>query len=118
MKLGEANEEFEKLAKFIHDIHLKNHHVPIQNFNMNKLFPKNTSEYWTYPGSLTTPPCSESVQWVVFKEPIEISPEQLDKCHHLYHVSKEKLCNEKTSIRYNDRPICSMGDRVVHKTFE
>lgn len=85
---------------------------------MNKLLPNNTKDYWTYPGSLTTPPCSESVQWVVFKEAIEMSAEQLDKCHHLYHVTKEKFCNEKTSIRYNDRPICSMGDRVVLKTFE
>ena len=85
---------------------------------MNNLLPKNTSDYWTYPGSLTTPPCSECVQWVLFKDPIELSADQLDKCHYLYQVSKEKLCNEKTSIRYNDRPVCSMGDRVVLKSFQ
>ncbi len=28
-------------------------------------------------GSLTTPPCSESVSWVVMAEPIEMSSEQI-----------------------------------------
>ncbi len=36
----------------------------------------------------------------------------------MYSVSKEKLCNENTLIKYNDRPVCSMGDRVVQKSFE
>lgn len=38
---------------------------------------ENLREYWTYPGSLTTPPCSECVQWIIFKEPIEISSSQV-----------------------------------------
>lgn len=33
--------------------------------------------YYTYKGSLTTPPCSESVHWVVFKEPIILSVEEV-----------------------------------------
>lgn len=38
---------------------------------------ENVDDYWTYPGSLTTPPCSESVTWIVFKEPIEMAKEQV-----------------------------------------
>jgi hypothetical protein len=38
-------------------------------------------DYWSYPGSLTTPPLSESVTWVVFKEPIIVSSAQVcNKC--------------------------------------
>ena len=33
--------------------------------------------YYTYRGSLTTPPCTESVHWVVFKEPIILSVEEV-----------------------------------------
>ena len=46
-----------------------------------KLLPANTT-YWTYPGSLTTPPCNESVTWILFKEPIEISAEQVTQILH------------------------------------
>jgi carbonic anhydrase len=33
--------------------------------------------YWTYLGSLTVPPCNESVTWILFKEPVEVSEEQV-----------------------------------------
>jgi hypothetical protein len=36
-----------------------------------------TLSYWTYLGSLTTPPCSECVTWILFKEPIEVSEDQV-----------------------------------------
>lgn len=35
------------------------------------------SEYWSYPGSLTTPPCWEGIKWNVIKEVQSISPAQL-----------------------------------------
>jgi carbonic anhydrase len=36
-------------------------------------------DYLEYNGSLTTPPCSEGVHWIVFKKPIEASPEQIQR---------------------------------------
>ena len=35
--------------------------------------------YFEYEGSLTTPPCPETVNWVVFRTPIEASPEQIER---------------------------------------
>jgi carbonic anhydrase len=36
-----------------------------------------TREYFSYSGSLTTPPCSEGVKWIVIKTPIEASARQI-----------------------------------------
>ncbi len=40
-------------------------------------FVEDKKSYWTYPGSLTTPPLFESVTWIVFKDPIQISQKQV-----------------------------------------
>jgi Eukaryotic-type carbonic anhydrase len=34
---------------------------------------------YSYKGSLTTPPCSEIVNWVVMEEPVQVSQGQLDE---------------------------------------
>jgi len=36
-----------------------------------------TRDYFAYGGSLTTPPCSEGVKWIVLKTPVEASAEQI-----------------------------------------
>jgi carbonic anhydrase len=38
-----------------------------------------TRDYFTYNGSLTTPPCSEGVTWIVLKQSIEASAEQVQR---------------------------------------
>jgi carbonic anhydrase len=61
-----------------------------------------TSSYYTYPGSLTTPPCSEIVTWVVLQDPATIDEEQ--------HQAFRRILG-------NDfRPLQSLNDRVVRAT--
>jgi carbonic anhydrase len=52
--------------------------------NIAELLPKG-EHYVTYHGSLTTPPCTESVRWFVMSEPIQVSHEQVEAFHALIH---------------------------------
>jgi carbonic anhydrase len=54
--------------------------------NPGGLLPGNRS-YWTYMGSLTTPPCTEGVRWFVMKQPITLSQTQLMKYTWMFHVN-------------------------------
>lgn len=51
-------------------------------FNLNNFLPENR-QYYTYTGSLTTPPCTEGVQWFIFKTSIAVSLEFINQLHDL-----------------------------------
>jgi carbonic anhydrase len=53
-------------------------------------------------GSLTTPPCTENVLWMVFKDPIMVSPEQIGIFARLYP--------------HNARPIQPTHDRLIKES--
>lgn len=52
------------------------------NFDPMTLLPASL-DYWTYDGSLTTPPLLESVTWIVLKEPISVNPAQVLNLLHI-----------------------------------
>lgn len=47
--------------------------------------------YFTFNGSLTTPPCSEGVRWLVLKNPVQISARQLEKFRELYPMNARPI---------------------------
>jgi carbonic anhydrase len=47
--------------------------------------------YWTYTGSLTTPPCTEGVRWFVMEQDLSISREQLRQFSGLFRMSSRPL---------------------------
>merc|ERR1712080_380968 len=71
------------------------------------LFPDDAStRFYTYPGSLTTPPCYESVTWFVADTYQTISTEQLADIHRLHASSN------------NNRPIQPSNNRMIWRSFE
>lgn len=67
--------------------------------DLSKLVPAKAA-YYSYQGSLTTPPCSEHVQWFVLTTPVEISEAQLEKFKASMHGE-------------NARPTLPLGSRHV-----
>lgn len=67
-------------------------------FTVADLFPTNKG-YYTYNGSLTTPPCTEGVTWIVMKEPISASLAQIQKISSI--------------MKQNNRPVQKLNSRQV-----
>jgi len=59
-------------------------------------------EYFTYMGSLTEPPCTEGVLWMVFKQPMQASPAQMALFSRLYPL--------------NARPVQSTAGRLIKES--
>ncbi len=66
--------------------------------------------YYRYDGSLTTPPCFESVLWTVLVDPLEISLPQLHAFRYL-HDSHAKI------IQNTYRPVQPLGTRILFRSF-
>jgi carbonic anhydrase len=60
------------------------------SLDLNQLLPKDT-RYYIYMGSLTTPPCSEGVLWMVMQQPVAVSQEQVDVFGRLYPMNARPL---------------------------
>jgi carbonic anhydrase len=43
--------------------------------------------YWTYEGSLTTPPCSEAVDWMLAMQPVEVAAADITRFAALYPMN-------------------------------
>lgn len=55
--------------------------------------------YWEFEGSLTTPPCSEGVRWMVLTQPVTVSADAIRNMRRLYPA--------------NARPVQPLNGRVV-----
>ncbi|XP_076629931.1 carbonic anhydrase 1 [Colletes latitarsis] len=79
-------------------------HIP--PFPLEWIFSPFEKSYYTYSGSLTQPPCSEIVTWIVQPEPIAISTFQV--------AQFRKLCSADGPILLNCRPVQRINERNVY----
>ncbi|OIQ89569.1 carbonic anhydrase precursor [mine drainage metagenome] len=97
-KEGKANPALESL--FTQIPHKVGEQVTLKSRVMaSELMPLNRS-YYRFSGSLTTPPCSEGVRWIVMKTPITASKEQISAF-------------EESMKHHNNRPLQPLNGRVI-----
>jgi carbonic anhydrase len=78
--------------------------------NAKNILPRFDRGYYTYSGSLTTPPCSEGVRWFVLREPVFVSQAAID---HLHEVIAEFPGYD--GFPNNNRPVRPLNGRVILK---
>jgi carbonic anhydrase len=74
--------------------------MPAGVIDMNEILPAD-QRYYQFFGSLTTPPCTEGVLWMVMKQPLRISPEQF------------RLFSQQ--FPFNARPVQAVNGRPVRE---
>ena len=95
---GEANPEIAKAWQQM-PAEIDNKTILEKTVDIKTLFPKKL-DYYRFSGSLTTPPCSEGVRWIVLEQAVTASDEQIQKFHSTMHHD-------------NNRPVQPLNGRVI-----
>jgi carbonic anhydrase len=98
LQKGSTNRE---LAPFFDHLDGTAEHPSVQTLDVAPLLARHAG-YFAYPGSLTTPPCSEGVSWRVFSDADTLSEDQLAKLVAASHHA-------------TNRPPQPAGARVLKK---
>ncbi|XP_069336790.1 carbonic anhydrase 14 isoform X4 [Eulemur rufifrons] len=83
-------------------------------FNVRELLPTELGQFFRYNGSLTTPPCYQSVLWTVFSRRAQISMEQLEKLQETLFSTEEE---PSKLLVQNYRAPQPLNQRTVFASF-
>ncbi|XP_068954454.1 carbonic anhydrase 12 isoform X2 [Petaurus breviceps papuanus] len=116
IEMGSFSPSYDNIFSHLQDVKYKDQKIQIPGFNIHDLLPQNLDEFYRYQGSLTTPPCFPSVLWTVFRNPVQISQDQLLAletalyCTHMDDPSPLEMIN-------NFRKVQKFDERHVRVSF-
>lgn len=95
---GEKNEDLQSVWDMLPKEKTEQDLPISEPINLEALLPE-VDTFFHYDGSLTTPPCTEDVKWVVFEQPIEMSKEQIEAFQQIFPA--------------NHRPVQPLNEREI-----
>jgi carbonic anhydrase len=84
--------------------------LPGRTLNALEVLPRNPFSFWTYSGSLTTPPCSEGVKWTVLKNPVNVSQATVNRFRAIIARFPAHL---ESGYSANNRPVTPLNGRAI-----
>ena len=106
----ETKSVFDEIFKYIPLIKVNKDEVKDVSLQASEFFQDKHKirEFFVYQGSLTTPPCQESVTWFLSSLPLGISQEQLS-------LLRSQRVDKHTQLKHNFRPLQPLNGRTVFR---
>ncbi|XP_058716758.1 carbonic anhydrase 14 isoform X3 [Poecile atricapillus] len=108
---------YDNILKHLGSIRYAGQTVAIPSFSIRDLLPAHLDRYYRYNGSLTTPPCFQSVLWTVFPQPVRISRAQLEQLQGSLYSTEEAEPDEPQLLVDNFRAPQELNQRLVLSSF-
>ncbi|XP_061731188.1 receptor-type tyrosine-protein phosphatase gamma-like [Nerophis ophidion] len=88
----------------------------LRSFILRDLLPSSVDSYYRYTGSLTMPPCSKVVEWIIFSRPVYVSHTQLEAFYSIFTTEQQDHVKSVEYLRNNFRPLQDLDGRKVFKS--
>ncbi|KAL0965001.1 hypothetical protein UPYG_G00275490 [Umbra pygmaea] len=88
------NDNYEKILAALTDVSTEESNTEIPGFNVRHLLPNNLKRFYRYNGSLTTPPCFQTVNWTMFNDTITVSRRQLAALEETLKAGRQQHLNK------------------------
>ncbi|XP_077567491.1 carbonic anhydrase 12 [Stigmatopora nigra] len=116
-QVGAHNPAFEKILSHLSQVKYKSQSWSIPAFDIRELMPERLDEYFRYDGSLTTPPCYQSVLWTVFRNPVAVSRAQYDTLTTTMFAGRAGRRPQVPLVNVFRKPL-ALDNRVVLTSFK
>ncbi|KAK4881969.1 hypothetical protein RN001_005288 [Aquatica leii] len=102
----ETNKYYETIVEVLPKVQEAQANTTIKDLpRLSNLIPNDLSVYYFYGGSLTTPPCTEAVTWIEFKNTIPLAYRQIEVFR--------QLNGEHGKLLHNFRPVQPLHGRTI-----
>ncbi|NXR94055.1 CAH14 anhydrase, partial [Hypocryptadius cinnamomeus] len=113
----EPHPAYDNILRHLGSIRYAGQTVAIPPFSIRDLLPAQLERYYRYNGSLTTPPCFQSVLWTLFPQPVRISRAQLEQLQGSLYSTEEGEQEEPQLLVDNFRAPQELNQRPVLSSF-